>query len=242
VTSPLFVDVYASDLNGHLNWQALAKLGPPWHGAIIKATEGVTYEPSWFGRQWRAIREAVPDRFGGDFFRGAYHFLRFGVSGKAQAEYYVRAIERAGGWAIGDLWPIVDVELGSDAHPNRRATASQVVDSTRTFAARVQELSGRKVMLYGNGAMRDLGIRDRMGCSWMWCPRYTPTLPREIYERAGWTLDELVLWQYCGDGTAFLSGYPATVPGFGSCDLSVLVHGGGIEWLRSQLWAEFPAT
>jgi hypothetical protein len=30
-------------------------------------------------------------------------------------------------------------------------------------------------------------------------------LPSFIYERAGWSLDQLALWQYAGDGTGFLA-------------------------------------
>jgi hypothetical protein len=41
--------------------------------------------------------------------------------------------------------------------------------------------------------MRELSISDRMGCDWLWCPRYTETLPSFIYERAGWTLERLQL-------------------------------------------------
>ncbi len=241
MVAPLFVDVYAGDVGGRPNWSLLASLGPPWHGAIVKATEGVHYAPSWFDVQWKQLLHVVPERYGVDWFRGAYHFLRFDVSGTSQAIYYLHTIARAGGWKRGDLWPIVDVELGSPSNRNQLASAQQIVDCTSAFAERIHDELGRDVMLYGNGAMRERGIRSRMACQWIWCPRYTPTLPRAIYERAGWTLDELVLWQYSGDGESYLADYPSSPPGFGDVDVSVLVHEGGIEWLRSQLWAEDPA-
>jgi len=34
-----------------------------------------------------------------------------------------------------------------------------------------------------------------------------------------------VLWRYCGDETAAVANLPRTVPGFGTCDLSVFVKG-----------------
>lgn len=240
MTSPLFVDVYAGDLGGVPKWNTLVLLGAPWHGAVIKATEGVSYRPPWFAINWRAIWQAAGERYGVDFFRGAYHFLKFNVDGAEQADYYLKAIELAGGWNVGDLWPIVDVELGGDTNSNQKASAQQIIDCTSAFAARVKQESGRKVMLYGNGAMRDKGIKNKMGCDLLWCPRYTATLPAEIYERAGWSISELFAWQYSGDGVGALVGYPLFPPGFGACDTSVIVHDGGLDWVRANLWAEKP--
>ncbi len=234
-TSPLFVDVYAGDLGGKPNWIQLAGLGAPWHGAIIKATEGTGYSPAWFATNWRDVRTAGGVRYGVDWFRGCYHFLKFNRSAVTQADFYLQAVERAGGWRAGDLWPIVDVELGSEKNSNQLATAQQVIDCTSVFASRVKQRTGRRVVLYGNGAMRDRGISDKMECDLLWCARYTPTLPKAIYERAGWTHEELVLWQYSGDGVASLSGYPAHPPGFGKCDVSVLTQPGGLEWLRREV-------
>ncbi len=239
--APLIVDLYAGDLGGNPNWSLLAGLGAPWHGAIIKATEGIHYAPAWFKTNWRRIRSVAEDRYGMDFFRGAYHFLKFNVDGAAQADFYLACVAEAGGFAIGDLWPIVDVELGSETNSNQTATAQRIIDCTSAFAERIKRETGRKVVLYGNGAMRDRSIKDKMACDLLWCARYTQTLPAEIYERAGWTTDELLLWQYSGDGVASLQGYPKSPPGFGKCDVSALVKAGGLKWLRSNLWAEAPS-
>lgn len=239
--SPLFVDCYQYDLNGKPDWWTLVKIGPPYHGGIIKATEGIHYAPSWFDTNWKLLRSIAGGRYGEDWFRGAYHFLKFSVDGRKQADLYLAKIEMAGGWGVGDFWPIVDVELGSEKNTNQLATAQQIVDCTTAFAERCKQVTGRKVMLYGNGAMRDRAISDRMGCDFLWCPRYTTTLPAQIYERAGWALDELVLWQYGGDGYAVLPKYPKQPPGFGKVDMNALVVRGGIQWLRANLWAEMPA-
>ena len=135
---------------------------------------------------------------------------------------------------MGDIVPIVDVELGNDGkpdangkvrprHPNWDASAQQIIDCTSAWAERVGAETGQQVMLYGNGAMRDKRIADRMGCDWLWIPRYTAALPRDMYERAGWDLPSVAMWQYCGDGTASLPGYPRSVPGFGAVDISVVL-------------------
>ena len=239
--SPLFVDVYAGDLGGKPRWSSLAEMGPPWHGAIVKATEGTGYAPAWFDEQWKTLRAVAGERYGADWFRGAYHFLKFDQDGVKQAELYLKTIERGGGWDVGDFWPIVDVELGGERNSNRAATAQRIVDCTTAFAETCKRETGRDVCLYGNGAMRDMRIRDRMGCSWLWIPRYTAHLPTFVYERAGWSRDRLFAWQYCGDGVAQLAGYPSQPSsGFGKVDISVLTLPGGLERLRSLLFAERP--
>lgn len=249
MTSPLFVDVYAGDLRGNPNWSLLASLGAPWHGAIVKATESVSYKPVWFAVQWKQLRHVAGERYGVDWFRGAYHFLKFNRPGRDQADFYLKAIEEGGGWDVGDFWPIVDVELGAEGdhlkkiprNSNQDASAQQIIDCTSAFAERCRSETGRNVMLYGNGAMRDRQIHVRMGCDWIWVPRYTEQLPVGIYARAGWSTAELALWQYSGDGQSALKGYPSSPPGFGACDVSALVLPGGLERLRSLLWAERPA-
>ncbi len=242
---PLFVDLYQKDLNGVPNWNVLEKLGPPWHGAILKATEGTYYHPPWFKHNWQLVRSVglTSGRYDtdtSDWFRGAYHFLKFNQDGVKQADFYLAAVEAAGGWDVGDFWPVVDVELGGEKNSNQLASKQQIVDVTTAFAHRCTEILGRKVVLYGNGAMHERGITDRMGCSYLWPARYTETLPKRVYEDIGWSLETLLLWQFCGDGVAKLAGYPHEVPGFGKVDISALVIDGGIDWLRSHLFAEDP--
>ncbi len=79
------------------------------------------------------------------------------------------------------------------------------------------------MILYGRGAMRDLGINDKMGCDLVWNPAYTAQMVTHGLE--AFALEDIVLWQYCGDGTAAIKTLPSTVPGFGPCDLSVFVKG-----------------
>ncbi len=229
----LLVDVYSLDLDGKPNWDAVVA-APNFVGGIVKATEGTAFDVDWFNVNWPAVKDVGGDRYGTTWFRGAYHFLKFNKDGEAQADFYLKTIEDAGGWDVGDIIPIVDVELGNNGEPDENgkvrprnsnwdASAQQIIDCTTAFADRVRSETGMQVMLYGNGAMRDKSINDRMGCDWLWIPRYTATLPRLMYERAGWDLESVAMWQYCGDGVGALEGYPLEVPDFGEVDISVVL-------------------
>ena len=234
MTDPLIVDVYPGD--GHKDWRALAAAGPPGHGVLLKATQGTYYhDATWFGANWRELREAGGARYGVDWFRGAYHYLDVRLGGTPQARYFLDSIERAGGWDHGDLWPMVDIER---AGQRADTDAARVVDCVEAFTQLVTRETKRDVLLYGGSWLAELGIRSRMGARWLAVARYTPTLPPLTVTRIGWDLANLALWQYCGDGQAALAGYPREAPGCGRVDISALVLPGGIEALRKQLPAE----
>jgi GH25 family lysozyme M1 (1,4-beta-N-acetylmuramidase) len=228
------VDLYAGDIPdmGQAQWATLTK-DPRFIGGIIKATEGLYYDGgTWFQRNWKALQGAKS--YGGFLFRGCYHYLKFNYDGAKQAEFYLRAAEKAGGFLPGDFLPTVDVERGGEGNSNRNATRQQVIDCVSAFSEATKERTGRPVCLYGNGTMRDLGISSRMGCDYLWLPRYTDTLPRVTYERAGWDLSHLFAWQYCGDGQGYLKGYPTETP-IGKVDISVLTLPGGTDALKNIL-------
>jgi GH25 family lysozyme M1 (1,4-beta-N-acetylmuramidase) len=226
------VDVYALDVNGKPNWPAVVA-APNFVGGIIKATEGLGYNPPWFATNWPAIKSAGGDAYGQTWFRGAYHYLKFNADGAAQADYYLKAINDAGGFDVGDIIPIVDVELGNDGKPDKNgkvhtrdsnwdASAQQIIDCTSAFAERAKSVTGQQVMLYGGSALRERGITDRMGCDWLWTARYDRVLPVSSYQSFGWDVPQLALWQYCGDGEGYLADAPTSIANFGSPDISVV--------------------
>jgi GH25 family lysozyme M1 (1,4-beta-N-acetylmuramidase) len=230
---PLIVDCSPWQTFGTERWADLAA-DPRFRGAILKATEGLGGTGSWFAKHWPAVGATK-------LHRGAYHFLRLDSPGTAQADHFLATIDRAGGWSAPlDLLPVVDVEEGSgnDAIVARRG-AGIVSDTTRAFVERVKHRTGREVVLYTGGWLRSLGLRDRLGCAYLWIAAYTATLPAAWCEQLGFTREMLWGWQYCGGQGAELTGYPRTTP-IGDVDISALTLPGGLAALRAGLWAERP--
>jgi GH25 family lysozyme M1 (1,4-beta-N-acetylmuramidase) len=242
-TDFLFVDVSPWEANPQ--WQAVID-APHFVGAILKASQGIKgslNDGGWFKRNWPQVKDIGGDRYGSTWFRGAYLFLNLWQDGAAQADNYLEIIDDAGGWDAGDIIPIVDVELGNDGangkprNRNNDVSKQDIIDCTTACAERLREVTGRNVMLYGRGAMRDKGIKDKMGCDVVWNPCYTATIVMNGLE--AWTLDDVVLWQYCGDGTAVLpdqNRFPRSIPGFGEkADISVYIEGANKPSLDSLI-------
>lgn len=216
---PIIFDVYSEDDIGPF---AAAAADPRVVGGFLKASEGMSYAPSWFVDTWPKVRAAAPERYGVSWFRGAYHFLRGQEDGYAQAELFLGQLARVGFLAGGDFAPMVDVESEDRTGGNATASAQQWIDNTSKFCERLRAVLNRPVILYGNTVMHERSITDHMGCEWLWPARYTASLPRSVYEDIGWSRNELFAWQYAGDGTGSLAGYPTSIDGFGAIDLSVL--------------------
>ena len=225
---PLFVDAY--ELDGPKNWKALAAAGLPWAGAILKATQGTYYAPHWYAAQMDALQAACPERNGSTWFFGAYHYLDLSLDGKAQADYFLDAIAE-GAHTPGMLWPMVDVERGGQRKP--ALTKDHVEQVVGAFAMRVIAETGRQPTLYGGELLASLGITSPMGCGRLAIARYASTLPHDVVTRIGW--QSPYLWQYCGDGEAYLPSYPREAPGCGKIDISVLTMAGGLDGLAAAL-------
>ncbi len=221
-TYTLIPDTYHG--GGDPDWNALAD-DPRFFGAIIKATEGVSYKwaQTWFKPQWPELRIAGGDRYGKTWLRGCYHYLIFRDDPGDQAEYFVNTIRDADSQVdlsqSCDIMPIVDVELGSKGSLNHDATRDQVLDVTSAFVEHVKQSTGCPVMLYGHQAMLQLQIADKMGCDGLWLPTYSKKMadPTAI----GWDEEDVLLWQYT-DGTHNYTEYPSSAPGLNSADISTV--------------------
>jgi len=239
--SPIFADIYELDLNGNPNIQAFVDAGLPWAGIGLKATEGTYYprKPDWFQKHYPLVKNLAGARWGQTFFRWTYHYFRVNEDGAKQADFYMGLVESCGGFDIGDLRPVVDVESSEQpAH----ASPQQVIDGVSAFAARIKSRHGQAPILYGGSYIRDLGITDHMGCAYLITADYNSTLPPHIYTAMGWPLDKLLMWQYRGNLPSGPAGYPRTCPlGPGFVDLSAVTIANGstpeqqLEWLRNDI-------
>ena len=218
-------------------------------GCVIKATQGLAdgwpqRYLDWFTRSWKKIREVGGDRYGVDFFRGCYHYLIFSIDGAKQADFLCDTVDAAGGWGPGDLMPWVDIEeagQGSWApgelekitdNAVRRRLADQVTTCATAFVKRFKERTGLRIAVYGRGVFRDLDMTNcKFGSDSAVNPAYTATMPR--MERYGVPLDDISLWQLCGDGTVVLNGFPSELPGWGKEDYSVYIDGDRKTTLKS---------
>lgn len=216
-------------------------------GCYVKCSEGLGWgakNEQWFRDCWRRLRQVGGARYGVDWFRGAYHFLRFTADGAAQADYCLNLIESAGGWGEGDLMLWVDVEEGGQGHwaddpktgehrrlsdikdpAERKRLSDSVTKCVTAFVARVkQRYPGMRVGVYGRGVYRDLQMtRCRFGADAACNPAYTEHMPP--MDQYGWPLEDIVEWQLCGDGEVHVPGYPKQIPGWGHTDYSAVIFG-----------------
>jgi GH25 family lysozyme M1 (1,4-beta-N-acetylmuramidase) len=68
-----------------------------------KTSQGIRGVDATFAANWQAAQAAgLP--------RGAYHFMSAGVDGAAQANFFIKQLNAAGGLQSGDLQPVLDLE------------------------------------------------------------------------------------------------------------------------------------
>ncbi len=218
----LTIDLFHSDCNGKPKWD-VAAAAPGYFGAMLKATQGLKYDyADWFIANWKLAKAAKQKHCLGPewFLTGAYHYLNCGEDGAKQADYFLSVIKQAGGLEDTDIMPIVDVETKGNENCDKKT----VINSTKAFANRILEKTGRKTMLYGASLMRDLGITDHMGCDSLFVARYNSKLPKETYESFGWRLKDVRLWQF-SDGSTNLTNWSCSIAGFGATDTSISLDG-----------------
>jgi len=101
--------------------------------ALIKATEGLRFVDWQYGRNWRNAKKAgMP--------RGAYHYFIPTLSGKQQAEHFIRTVQLE----KGDLPPVLDIEEIRGAKPDD--LAKRAMDFLRTL----ESYYGVRPLLYTN--------------------------------------------------------------------------------------------
>jgi lysozyme len=100
---------------------------------FIKATEGQGMVDARFRQNWFRAEQA-------GITKGAYHFFRPSVSGKAQAENFIETVKLKS----GDLPPVLDVELINDA------PVEQFRQRLKDWLVTVEQAVGVQPIIYSN--------------------------------------------------------------------------------------------
>ena len=152
----------------------------------IKATEGDTHVDSSFDEKWQAAEKA-------GILAGAYHYFSYQVSGKAQADNYIKTV----GNLSGRLIPAVDMELTVEEvyNPPKK---DDVVRGLKAFLAVVEEEYGVKPLIYAQKDYFDKYLADDFSSY----PRWARNVFYPVFMDLG---DNWVVWQYNDRGV--LDGY-----------------------------------
>ena len=148
--------------------------------AYIKATEGETWNDSWY------IRNSQNAAAAGVAW-GPYHFFRaYSVdSARQQAEHFWQVIQDTG----YTLKPVVDIET-ADGHQ----LATDVRAILQAFCDRFRELSGENPVIYSyTSYINEYGLARQFGAYLLWQADY-----RTNRGDTGW---DAAVWQYTDGGS-----------------------------------------
>ncbi len=180
-----------------VDWASVAASGVRF--AYAKATEGTAYQDPTFPANW----SAMPAH---GIARGAYHFFRPGISGTAQADYYLSYV----GSLAGSLPPMLDWEVTDGV------SASTAAANAQAFVSEIHSRTGMPTVIYTSpgfwssppGPYGSFGGNPLWVADWLYCSPANgccPALP------AGWS--NWVFWQWSDKGS---------VPGIsGAVDIDV---------------------
>ena len=190
------MDVSSED--GNVDWPAKVSSGMSF--AWVKATEGTSYQNSFYASQYNGSQSA-------GLVRGAYHFaLPSSSSGQDQATYFS---DHGGGWSRdGYTLPgVVDLEYnpyGENACYGLSQTA--MASWIRDFVSTYQNRWGRAPMIYTSTSWwnRCVGsaASDITAVAPLWIARYSSTVGELP---SGW--DAWATWQY-SDTDYDMTGWP----------------------------------
>jgi MYXO-CTERM domain-containing protein len=203
------VDVYSG--TGAIDWAKLAASGR--HFAFIKATQGNYDTQSTFGSDWSGALAA-------GVLRSPYHFFDGTIDGVTQANSFLAELTAAGGLAVGDLPPMLDIECptastqaASSANCEYTGDSGWVAPATlqqRIFdwLDTVHTATGTMPILYSYVSwFADVQVTDSMLADY---PLFIASYNSCATVPAPWTA--ATFWQYSATGTV------PGVPGTGDVD------------------------
>ena len=167
------VDV--SHYQNSINWDSVAATGVQF--AFVKATEGETWQDSFFCKNWEKMRQV-------GLKRGAYHFFNPSLNTQLQAENFLDLIDLR----PGDLPPVVDIE-------GREGVSDAVlVAKLRVWLWKVEQKTGARPIIYTNMNFYEKWLAGHFDEYPLWIARFSDEKPI-ISPGNDW-----VFWQYANHG------------------------------------------
>lgn len=102
---------------------------------ICKATEGTKLVDRKFSSHWQEI--------GDNYVKGAYHYFRPLVSGKEQAQLFLKTVN----FTSGHMLPVIDVELGRGYN---HKTSKIYIANLKQMIRTIEDKLGVKPIIYTN--------------------------------------------------------------------------------------------
>lgn len=173
------VDV--SHHNTAINWNILRKENI--YFAYLKSAEGATHTDREYKRNYKLAKAA-------GLKVGTYHFFTFGMSGRQQAEHFIRSSKVHS----GDMRPAIDVEHS----PVNRATSDKkvlksIVRELRELESALYDHYGVHPVIYTNKECYKLYIEDDFSDNPLWIC--------DLHDEPGVASDTWAIWQFSHTGT-----------------------------------------
>lgn len=149
---------------------------------FIKATEGIDHLDENFYENFEAAKNSK-------MRVGAYHFFRFELDGKAQAQNFINIV----GENL-DLPPVLDAELYGEYVKNP-PKAGDVDKNMEEFLSTLREFYKKEPIIYCNISFYEKYIAGKFENSDIWIASLEKNPPK-LYDNRDWTF-----WQYSHTGS-----------------------------------------
>ncbi|MGL5081260.1 MAG: GH25 family lysozyme [Microcoleaceae cyanobacterium] len=167
-----------SDYQPNVNWKAVASSGISF--AIIKSTEGATYQAEVFPNYWKQTKA-------NGLIRGAYHFFRAATNVQGQVDNFMKTVKLE----VGDLPPVLDVESMDGV------SAGDLLDRMGQWLEIIERETGFRPIVYTYPGFWQQLNTSRFSNYPLWIAHYTtattPLVP------SGWK--DWMFWQFTDRGT-----------------------------------------
>jgi lysozyme len=163
-------------------WSSLAIQGIKF--ALIKATEGRTFQAHSFQDKWQHSKSA-------GILRGAYHFFRPSRTGEEQATNFLNTLNEVEGLGPDDIAPVLDIEVRDGI------SSPEIRRRCLVWLEKVEQATGRKPIIYTGSSFGNdvLGSEPKFADYFLWVANYTQGKP---WVPGGWT--NCAIWQYTDAG------------------------------------------